>query len=693
MPKHSFFFILFFLSSLILFSLFPGCCLFNVPVTVTGTVYGYVAIPDNTKDLTGYTPIPGATVTIVDADGVTHTVLTDENGYYCFNNISIKTNTIINITKDTEGGGKLIFKDIVPLVVSQEEDYDAGIADAESTAIALVVEGLVNLDQVQEEIDLDEITSSDGFDELKEDIQQAQEDNQDFITDNPVNTQAEEIADNVVNPPEPEPEPEPGPSPSPTPTASYTITFNKNDDAATGTTSAQTIASGSSANLTACAFTKTGWTFTGWATTSGGAVAYDNQASYTMGTSNVTLYAQWTSTDATISAGTLAAVSLAGTFTGGANIASSSALTVTVPDASKTDAALALTKGNENSTIKYVKSASQPADDAAYTGTYTSDSTTITVADDDVIWLLVTAEDTTTKLYYKIMVTVTPPSSDATLKAASTVKGETLLGLGTPNAVIGSATGGTVTVTLTKAADTTNLTTFITLFDPTDAGAAVNRVVKYATGVDPTTTFETDTAYDDEAITTLDFFIIKVTAEDTTTILYYKVVVTATRGIGDPYLGGILAYILVALDPGYDANVQHGLIAATGDQSTGIAWSNITAVEIGAAAQGIALGTGPTNTAAIIGQAGHTGGAAKVCENYLVTVASVTYSDWFLPSKDELYKLYLNKVAIGGFANDGRYWSSSEGDADLAWYQVFSAGSQGRNYKYRAYRVRAVRDF
>src|SRR5680860_536083 len=218
MQKRTSFFILLFLSSLILLSFFSGC-LPVTPVTVTGTVSGYVAIPDDTsKDLTGYSPIPGATVTIVDAEGVTHTVLTDQNGYYYFNNISIKANTIINITKDTEGGGKLIFKDIVPLVVSQEEDYDAGIADAESTAIALVVEGLVNLDQVQEEIDLDEITSSDGFDELKEDIQQAQENNQDFTTDNPINTQTEEIADNIVNPPEPTPIPEPDPTPTPTPT-------------------------------------------------------------------------------------------------------------------------------------------------------------------------------------------------------------------------------------------------------------------------------------------------------------------------------------------------------------------------------------------------------------------------------------------------------------------------------------------
>ena len=57
---------------------------------------------------------------------------------------------------------------------------------------------------------------------------------------------------------------------------------------------AQTIASGSSANLTACAFSKTGWTFAGWATDSTGNVVYNDQESYTMGTDDVTLYAKWT---------------------------------------------------------------------------------------------------------------------------------------------------------------------------------------------------------------------------------------------------------------------------------------------------------------------------------------------------------------------------------------------------------------
>ncbi len=80
----------------------------------------------------------------------------------------------------------------------------------------------------------------------------------------------------------------------------YTVTFNKNDAAATGAMSDQTIASGSSASLTACTFQKSGWAFSGWATTSSGAVAYADRANYTMGTGNVTLYAAWTVKNHTI---------------------------------------------------------------------------------------------------------------------------------------------------------------------------------------------------------------------------------------------------------------------------------------------------------------------------------------------------------------------------------------------------------
>jgi len=162
---------------------------------------------------------------------------------------------------------------------------------------------------------------------------------------------------------------------------------------------------------------------------------------------------------------------------------------------------------------------------------------------------------------------------------------------------------------------------------------------------------------------------------------------TATVVVGDSYGGGIVAYLFVEGDPGYDASEQHGLIAAAADQSTGIAWSNITDTLVGTT--GTAIGTGQANTTAIVGQADCASGAAKLCDDLTLN----TYSDWFLPSKDELHKLYLNKDAIGGFTTSW-YWSSSEGDANRAWMRYFSSDyslSWYKNYTYP--RVRAVRTF
>ena len=199
--------------SLIFLLLLPGCQPSTIPDLTIGTISGQVALPGSSfKDITGYTPIPGATVTIIDAEGNTHTTLTDSNGFYSFDNIRVKANTIINIEKDTAGGGKIVFREVIPQALSPEENFYAGIADAESTALALVIEALINLGQLQEEIDLEEIISAPGFAQLEEDIRQAQSSNQDILTLSSIITQAQAIADYLVNPPSPTPAPTPVPS-------------------------------------------------------------------------------------------------------------------------------------------------------------------------------------------------------------------------------------------------------------------------------------------------------------------------------------------------------------------------------------------------------------------------------------------------------------------------------------------------
>lgn len=70
------------------------------------------------------------------------------------------------------------------------------------------------------------------------------------------------------------------------------VIFNTNGGS--GTMANQGIVEGNSANLSANTFTRTGYTFSGWALTSDGEVAYADQASLTMGSANVNLYAKWT---------------------------------------------------------------------------------------------------------------------------------------------------------------------------------------------------------------------------------------------------------------------------------------------------------------------------------------------------------------------------------------------------------------
>jgi len=155
--------------------------------------------------------------------------------------------------------------------------------------------------------------------------------------------------------------------------------------------------------------------------------------------------------------------------------------------------------------------------------------------------------------------------------------------------------------------------------------------------------------------------------------------------IGESYGGGIVFYV-------YD-NGQHGLIAATADQSTGIRWFGGSYTNTRARGDGI--GAGLKNTAIIIVNQGPVDGvafAATVCNEYSVTVGGVNYGDWYLPSKHELNLLYLNKAVVGGFASND-YWSSMESSANFVWLQNFSSGYQYLNFKYLANYVRAVRAF
>ena len=172
---------------------------------------------------------------------------------------------------------------------------------------------------------------------------------------------------------------------------------------------------------------------------------------------------------------------------------------------------------------------------------------------------------------------------------------------------------------------------------------------------------------------------VTVTGVGTTASPYVVNATGATAlAIGDSYQGGIIFWL--------DATGQHGLIAATDDQSTGIQWYNGTYTVTNAVRDGI--GAGKFNTERIIANQGAGAYAAQICANH----QGGNYGDWYLPSKYELNLLYLQKGDVGVFAS-AYYWSSSEDDNANAWNQFFGSGYQIYYWKNKTYYVRAVRAF
>ena len=170
--------------------------------------------------------------------------------------------------------------------------------------------------------------------------------------------------------------------------------------------------------------------------------------------------------------------------------------------------------------------------------------------------------------------------------------------------------------------------------------------------------------------------------------------------VGDFYGGGVVFYIFVDGDTGYVLGETHGLIAAVENQSIGSRWGWFNDSPLITTATGTAIGTGAANTEAIIDAAQgqtQTSYAAGLVSAY----TAGGYTDWFLPSKDELNKMYLNEEDInitaaangGGSFGNHNYWSSTDTGNNNAWEQYFGNGSQAATPKYYFFYVRAVRAF
>jgi hypothetical protein len=163
--------------------------------------------------------------------------------------------------------------------------------------------------------------------------------------------------------------------------------------------------------------------------------------------------------------------------------------------------------------------------------------------------------------------------------------------------------------------------------------------------------------------------------------------------VGELYGGGVVFWV--------DETGEHGLIVSMVDLSTSQAWSNIESTLIGTTNDW----DGASNTTDITGQGGHTSSAAKLCADYTNTdYGTGTYSDWYLPSIAELNHVWNNFYEVQkALTNDGNatttplernyYWSSSEVNAEGAWYFNFYLLFAYYDFKSASIYVRAVRAF
>ena len=156
--------------------------------------------------------------------------------------------------------------------------------------------------------------------------------------------------------------------------------------------------------------------------------------------------------------------------------------------------------------------------------------------------------------------------------------------------------------------------------------------------------------------------------------------------IGDTIQGGIVFYL---------DGTGGGLIVTPTDLAE-LEWG-CYGIEI-SGANGTSIGTGYQNTTDIESECTTSGTASDICAN--LTLGG--YSDWFLPSKDELQMMYENlqsqSVSNGNFLNGmfvpGYYWSSSQFSNNDAYGIDFAIGFVNQSmWKSDSLLVRAIRAF
>lgn len=151
--------------------------------------------------------------------------------------------------------------------------------------------------------------------------------------------------------------------------------------------------------------------------------------------------------------------------------------------------------------------------------------------------------------------------------------------------------------------------------------------------------------------------------------------------VGQQFGGGIIFYI--------DSTGLHGLIAAKADTEEPALWAYKDSL---LGVRSSKVGAGKRNTRKTYFILGDQGEGSDYAALRALEYTYKGLHDWYLPSKEELNLLYMQKEMIGGFSPFA-YWSSTEFDENLAWFQNFSNGQQIKSDKITSYAVRPIRSF
>ena len=242
--------------------------------------------------------------------------------------------------------------------------------------------------------------------------------------------------------------------------------------------------------------------------------------------------------------------------------------------------------------------------------------------------------------------------------------------------IIGTATTGSAQATVSFTAPVSNGGTAITSYTATSSPGGITGTLNQAGSGDIIVSGLTNgTAYT--------FTVTATNAIGTSAASDASNSVIPGPQVGDFYQGGIIFYL--------DGN-GGGLIAADSDQFSA-QWG---CYEQSIGGTSSAVGTGAANTTAIVSGCSEAFIAGWFCAD--LTLGG--YTDWFLPSKDELNLMYDNigpgdELGLGnvGDFDDDYYWSSTQSGTSFAWAQNFAGSYQGGLYKINTFSVRAVRAF